>query len=56
MNGRRGAVIHALSAIEMALWDLKGKILGKPVFELLGGAVKQSVVPYASLQAGRPQF
>ena len=50
MDGRRGAVIHALGAIDMALWDLKGKALGKPVHELLGGAAKQEVYPYASLQ------
>jgi L-alanine-DL-glutamate epimerase-like enolase superfamily enzyme len=54
MNGRRGAVIHALGAIEMALWDIKGKAEGKPVFELLGGAQQEHVLPYASLQpAGR---
>ncbi len=50
MNGRRGALIHALGAIEMALWDIKGKALEKPIFELLGGAEQQQVVPYASLQ------
>lgn len=50
MNGRRGAVVHALGAVEMALWDLKGKAIGKPVHELLGGAKRRTVVPYASLQ------
>ncbi|QIE54622.1 mandelate racemase/muconate lactonizing enzyme family protein [Pikeienuella piscinae] len=49
MNGRRGVVVHAMGAIDMALWDLKGKALGKPVHELLGGAVKPTVTPYASL-------
>ncbi|MFO1037861.1 MAG: mandelate racemase/muconate lactonizing enzyme family protein [Geminicoccaceae bacterium] len=49
MNGRRGAVIHALGAVEMALWDLKGKAAGKPVHEVLGGAVRDHIVPYASL-------
>ncbi len=54
MNGRRGVVIHAMGAIDMALWDLKGKALGRPVYELLGGARRRTVVPYASLQpAGR---
>ena len=33
MNGRRGVVVHAMGAIDMALWDLKGKALGKPVHE-----------------------
>jgi L-alanine-DL-glutamate epimerase-like enolase superfamily enzyme len=50
MNGRRGAVINAIGAVDVALHDLRGKALGKPCHELLGGAVKQSVVPYASLQ------
>jgi L-alanine-DL-glutamate epimerase-like enolase superfamily enzyme len=50
MNGRRGAVINAIGAIDMALHDLRGKFLGKPCFELLGGAVRDSITPYASLQ------
>ena len=50
MNGRRGAVIHTLGAIDMALWDIKGKVEGKPIFELLGGAKQERVTPYASLQ------
>ena len=54
MNGRRGAVIHALGAVDMALWDIRGQAAGKPIFELLGGAKQEFVVPYASLQpAGR---
>jgi L-alanine-DL-glutamate epimerase-like enolase superfamily enzyme len=54
MNGRRGMLIHALSAVDMALWDLCGKALGKPVHALLGGATRQHIIPYASLQpAGR---
>ena len=35
--GRRGAAIHAISGADIALWDLRGKALGKPVYELLGG-------------------
>jgi L-alanine-DL-glutamate epimerase-like enolase superfamily enzyme len=54
MNGRRGMLIHALSAVDMALWDLCGKALNEPVHALLGGATRQHIVPYASLQpAGR---
>ncbi len=49
MNGRRGLVIHAMGAVDMALWDLKGKALGKPVWELLGGKGQDKVYPYASL-------
>jgi L-alanine-DL-glutamate epimerase-like enolase superfamily enzyme len=56
MHGRRGALIHALGAVEMALWDLKGKALGKPVWALLGGAGRDAVVPYASLQPNGHSF
>ncbi|MEI8180576.1 MAG: mandelate racemase/muconate lactonizing enzyme family protein [Aestuariivirga sp.] len=56
MNGRRGMVIHALSAVEMALWDLCGKAVGKPVHQLLGGATRQSITPYASLQPAGGRF
>ena len=50
MSGRRGAVICAIGAIDMALWDIKGKALNLPVYKLLGGAHQQHIVPYASLQ------
>lgn len=50
MSGRRGAVICAMGAIDMALWDIKGKALGLPVYKLLGGACKETITPYASLQ------
>ncbi len=49
MTGRRGAVICAIGALDMALWDLRGKALGKPIYELLGGNGSRPVVPYASL-------
>jgi len=50
MSGRRGAVIHAIGALDIALHDLRGKILGKPCYRLLGQPRQDSVVPYASLQ------
>lgn len=56
MNGRRGMVIHALSAVEMALWDLCGKATGQPVHALLGGATRSSITPYASLQPAGGRF
>ena len=56
MNGRRGMVIHALSAVEMALWDLCGKAVGAPVHELLGGATRKSITPYASLQPAGKRY
>jgi len=49
MNGRRGLGICAIGALDMALWDLRGKIQGQPVWKLLGEAAKAAVVPYASL-------
>jgi L-alanine-DL-glutamate epimerase-like enolase superfamily enzyme len=50
MNGRRGAVINAIGAIDIALHDLRGKAFGKPCHELLGATVQTAVTPYASLQ------
>ena len=46
--GRKGTALQAISAIDIALWDLKGKVTGKPVYELLGGPVRSSVPVYAS--------
>tara|TARA_R110000868_G_scaffold127458_6_gene335124 strand:+ start:9479 stop:10741 length:1263 start_codon:yes stop_codon:yes gene_type:complete len=40
--------LHALGALEMALWDLKGKALNVPVYDLLGGASRDSVECYAT--------
>lgn len=46
---RGGPVLmSAISAVEMALWDIKGKTLGVPVYELLGGKVRDSVNCYAN--------
>jgi L-rhamnonate dehydratase len=47
--GRRGIALHALSGIDIALWDIKGKSEGKPVYELLGGAKHDKVRAYASM-------
>jgi len=49
MTGRRGALICALGAIDMALWDVRGQALGVPVYQLLGGPQRSSITPYASL-------
>lgn len=46
--GRRGLTISALSGVDTALWDLKGKMLGVPVVELLGGACRNTMPAYAS--------
>ena len=47
--GRRGAAMHAISGVDIALWDIKGKKLGKPVCDLLGHRKRDRVRPYASL-------
>ena len=49
MTGRRGLGICAMGALDMALWDIRGKAMGKPCWEFLGGARKQFITPYASL-------
>jgi L-alanine-DL-glutamate epimerase-like enolase superfamily enzyme len=49
MTGRRGALVHALGALDIALWDICGKAAGKPAWELLGSAARESFRPYASL-------
>lgn len=46
--GPTGVALHALSAVDMALWDLAGKAAGKPVHELLSGATTTAVRVYAS--------
>jgi L-alanine-DL-glutamate epimerase-like enolase superfamily enzyme len=47
-GGRRGAGLHAMSGIDMALWDIKGKALGQPVWKLLGGGFHKKIRAYAS--------
>ncbi|RYE10114.1 MAG: mandelate racemase/muconate lactonizing enzyme family protein [Hyphomicrobiales bacterium] len=56
MNGRRGAVVHALGAVEMALWDIKGKAKNVPLWQLLGPKRDTPVIPYASLQPAGTTF
>jgi L-alanine-DL-glutamate epimerase-like enolase superfamily enzyme len=52
MTGRRGVGVNAIGAIDMALWDIKGKAYGKPIWRLLGGSNRKSFTPYASLLPG----
>ena len=52
---RGGAVImSALSGLEQALWDLKGRVLGLPVWQMLGGKVRDKVRSYAWIGGDRP--
>lgn len=51
-HGRRGILIHALSAVDIALYDLASKQLGKPVYKLLGGARSERIRPYATIFPG----
>lgn len=46
--GMKGAVIAALSGVDIALWDIAGKSLGQPVWKLLGGAFRERVQVYAT--------
>ena len=48
-QGRGGAVEHAISGIDIALWDLQGQALGQPVSRLLGGNYRDRIKPYASI-------
>src|SRR5689334_5635159 len=47
-HGQKGLVIEGLSGIDIALWDIKGKHLGVPAHQLLGGTVRKEVQAYAT--------
>jgi L-alanine-DL-glutamate epimerase-like enolase superfamily enzyme len=49
VDGRKGPTMAAISKVDLALWDLKGKLLGAPVYEILGGPTRESVRAYASM-------
>ena len=46
--GRKGSVVAAISAVDIALWDLAGHFYQQPVYQLLGGAARTTVRPYAT--------
>ena len=53
--GRGGSITHAISGIDIALWDLLGKATGQPVGRLLGGVYRNKIRPYASLLMDEPE-
>lgn len=48
LYGRKGIVLHAISGVDIATWDLHGKIAGLPVHALLGGKIRDAVRVYAT--------
>ena len=53
--GRGGSLTHAISGIDIALWDLLGQATGQPVGRLLGGRCRERVRPYASILMEPPE-
>lgn len=51
--GRTSVTIAAMSAVDMALWDLKGKHFGEPIHRLLGGKLHDQIPAYASILFGK---
>lgn len=54
-QGRGGAVEHAISGIDIALWDLHGRLCGQSVSRLLGGRYRDRIRPYASILFDEPE-
>jgi L-alanine-DL-glutamate epimerase-like enolase superfamily enzyme len=51
--GRSSVTIAAMSAVDVALWDIKGKVFGQPIHRLLGGRQHERIKAYASILFGR---
>src|SRR6202012_2796935 len=45
-TGPRGAPTNVVSGIDIALWDIRGKVLNQPIYELLGGKVRDDILLY----------
>jgi D-galactarolactone cycloisomerase len=54
-QGRGGSITHAISGIDIALWDILGKVTGQPISRLLGGRHRESIKPYGSMLMAEPE-
>jgi len=54
--GSRGLITTVISGIDIALWDIKGKVLGKPIYDLLGGPLRDAIPLYTHPQKGPPEI
>lgn len=54
-QGRGGSVTHAISGIDIALWDIFGKVTRQPISRLLGGRYREKIKPYGSLLMTEPE-
>lgn len=53
-QGRGGAITHAISGVDIALWDILGKVTGQPISRLLGGRYREVIKPYGSVLMDQP--
>ena len=53
-QGRGGTIEHVISGLDIALWDLFGKVCGQPVSRLLGGIYRDRIKPYGSILFDEP--
>src|SRR5947199_7769447 len=54
-QGRGGAVTHAISGIDIALWDILGQFSGQPIGRLMGGRYRERIKPYGSVIFNEPE-